>query len=260
MEFYDQLNRQIKLDKIPQRIVSLVPSQTELLVDLGLKDEIVGVTKFCVHPHDIRKVKATVGGTKQIKLERIRNLNPDIILCNKEENTREIVEELEREFTVHVSDIFTIEDAYEMITQYGEIFNSKKKAAQLISNIRQEVTHFQSYIAGKPRLRAAYFIWRKPWMVAGGKTFVNHLLEMNNFENVYQDILRYPEVDIQNLKPTDLILLSSEPFPFKERHKKEIEVYNEDVKYEFVDGEYFSWYGSRLEAAFRYFRKWRETL
>src|SRR5690554_2995659 len=96
MEFIDQLNRVVKLSKTPTRIVSLVPSQTELLVDLGLRDNIVGVTKFCVHPNKLRKEKTIVGGTKNVHFEKVTALNPDIVICNKEENTEEIVIELEK--------------------------------------------------------------------------------------------------------------------------------------------------------------------
>lgn len=259
MQFHDQLNREIQLSKTPQRIVSLVPSQTELLVDLGLEDNLVGVTKFCVHPQHISKEKEVVGGTKQIKLEKIKALKPDIVLCNKEENTKEIVDLISEYFPVHVSDIETLDDAYEMIQQYGELFSVEEKATILIENIKSEVSDFQNFIKNKPKLKVAYFIWRKPWMVVGGNTFINHLLKLNNFENVYGGEDRYPEVKLENLKQADLILLSSEPFPFKEKHKIELEAYAEKSSFHFVDGEYFSWYGSRLEAAFRYFKKWHEA-
>jgi len=256
----DQLGRQIAFEQLPMRIVSLVPSQTELLVDLGLEEQLVGLTKFCVHPADLRKKKTVVGGTKTLHFDKIRALDPDVILCNKEENTKEIIYTLEKEFLVHISDISSLKDAYEMIAQYGEMFDVAKKAVELIDDIKQEVAEFQKFIADEPRLKVAYFIWRRPWMVVGGNTFVNHLLQMNNFENVYGSLPRYPEVDLERLKKTDLMLLSSEPFPFAEKHKKELEPYAGTAKITFVDGEYFSWYGSRLEAAFRYFRKWRETL
>lgn len=258
MKLHDQLNRFIELDKIPERIVSLVPSQTELLVDLGLRHKIVGVTGYCVHPSDIRKEKTLVGGTKGIRYDRIRDLNPDIILCNKEENTKEIVDKLSADFTLHISNVFTLTDTYNLIKQYGKLFDVENRAAELSGRIKKEAEDFKGYIADKPRLKVAYFIWREPWMVVGGQTFVNHLLELNNFKNVYADIPRYPEVPIDNLKEADVLLLSSEPYPFREEHKAELEDHVPHTRIEFVDGEFFSWYGSRLQKAFRYFKAWRE--
>lgn len=260
MQFVDQLNRKINLDSFPQCIISLVPSQTELLVDLGLKNRIVGITKFCVHPEKLRKEKVIVGGTKGIRMDRIRELNPDIILCNKEENTREMIEELGKEFQLHISDINTIEDTYELIEQYGKLFDVEKKAIEINDKIQKQIQLFQDFIKDKPTLKVAYFIWRKPWMVVGSETFVNHLLEMNHFENVYADIPRYPEVDIDNLKPTDFILLSSEPFAFTEKHRQELLPYAGKSNIIFVDGEFFSWYGSRLEKAFKYFKELRANM
>ncbi|WP_299315764.1 helical backbone metal receptor [uncultured Aquimarina sp.] len=257
MLYTDQLGRDIKLISTPARIISLVPSQTELLVTLGLSNYIVGVTKFCVHPDSIRKEKRVVGGTKNIHLDKIRQLSPDIILCNKEENTKEIVEILEEEYPVHVSDISTVEESLELIDQYGEIFNKTNDAATLISEIRSELKSFSEFIKDKPQKRVTYFIWRKPWMVAGKGTFIHHLLELNGFINMFGVQDRYPEISeeqLSKLKDIDLILLSSEPFPFSEEHKNEVAKMLPDTKVILVDGEYFSWYGSRLAQAFTYFR------
>lgn len=254
MLILDQLKREIVINQIPQRIISLVPSQTELLVDLGLEKQIVGVTKFCIHPKHLRKSTSVVGGTKEVKYEKIRSLKPDIILCNKEENTPEMVRELENYSTVHVSDIVSIEDAIEVIFQFGEIFNVRDKSAVLVEKFQDELSHFQSI--QKPARRVVYFIWREPWMVAGKETFINTLLELNNWENIAATLSgRYPEIkteDLNELKP-DLVLLSSEPFPFKEKHRKELLAdYKKQI--ELVDGEYFSWYGSRLLPALKYFQ------
>ncbi len=259
MQIKDQLQRKIEFSKTPQRIISLVPSQTELLVDLGLKDQLVGVTKFCVHPENIRKEKQIVGGTKQIKIEKIKALNPDIILCNKEENTKEIIAELESEFNLHISDIYTVQDVYELISQYGKIFQVDQKAAEINKNIQKQIKDFQDYVQDKPVLKVAYFIWRKPWMVVGKNTFINTLLKMNKLENVYENISRYPEIKLENIKETDFILLSSEPYPFKEKHIPEVKGFSKNTKFALVDGEFFSWYGSRLEKAFRYFKNLREN-
>jgi len=230
----------------------MVPSQTELLVDLGLRDQLVGVTKFCVHPKNLRKEKKVVGGTKQVKIQKIKSLKPDIILCNKEENTLEMVTELEQIAPVHVSDIKTLDDNNRLILDYGKLFGVEEKAKALANKIEEEKDHFQSYISNKPKLKVAYLIWRDPWMAVGRDTFIHHMLEVCNFDNVFKDKERYPEIDINNLPELDVLLLSSEPYPFKTKHLVDIPIPNENIR--FVNGEYFSWYGSRMCYAFDYFK------
>lgn len=259
----DQLQRTLHLKGTPKRIISLVPSQTELLCDLGLEDNIVGVTKFCVHPKHLKKAKTIVGGTKQVKTAVVRSLNPDIILCNKEENSLEILQQMEQIAPVHMSDIFTLNDSFDLIKAYGKIFNCEIKASKIVNSIQFNLKEFREFISNKPELRVAYFIWREPWMVAAQKTFIHHLLEINKFKNIYSDLERYPEVDIKEMcfkKQPELILLSSEPFPFKEKHIKEFNPFIKDSKVILVDGEYFSWYGSRLIKAFQYFKNLRISL
>ncbi len=262
MEFKDQLGRTIRFSETPKRIISLVPSQTELLCDLGLTDALVGVTKFCVHPSSVKKTKTIIGGTKQIHIDKIKALNPDIILCNKEENTKEIVEACDQVCEVHVSEIYTIEDSLELIQQYGRIFNCMSRADGIIKGITREQSDFKAFIVDKPVLTVAYFIWYKPWMVASKNTFIDYLLKLNKFENIHKVEHRYPEVNVSAdyLKSLDLVLLSSEPFPFNEKHEEEIRNINPNVKTQQVDGEYFSWYGSRLMGAFKYFKKLRNSL
>ncbi len=259
MLYTDQLGRHIQLNNTPVRIVSLVPSLTELLVTLGLSDCIVGVTKFCVHPDTIRKEKRVVGGTKSIHLDRIQELKPDIILCNKEENTKEIVEILQNQYPVHVSDINTIQESLELIRQYGEIFKRTNQATSLISEINTKLKDFLEFLKHKPEKKVAYFIWQKPWMVAGKDTFIDHLLEINGFVNVFRDQKRYPEISEKQLmeldKSIDYVLLSSEPFPFSDDHINEMKKVLPNTRIILVDGEYFSWYGSRLAKAFSYFKK-----
>lgn len=256
MEVIDQLQRKITLPSIPKRIISLVPSQTELLVDLGLEENLVGITKFCVHPKYLRKTKTVVGGTKQVKLEKIKALDPDIILCNKEENTQKMVAELEEIAPVHVSDIVKIEDAFELMHQYGDIFQKEALVKTMVNSIRDKIAVLQEKLLDKPVKKVAYFIWKKPLMVAGKDTFIDELLKLNKFENVFKES-RYPETTLEELKAKnpDLLLLSSEPFPFKEEHKEYFSTLNIEIK--LVDGEYFSWYGSRLVEAIDYFKTLR---
>lgn len=263
MKMYDQLNRIIHLEGTPKRIISLVPSQTELLCDLGLKSNLVGVTKFCVHPEYVKKDVAVVGGTKQINIEKIKALSPDIILCNKEENTKEVVLACELICNVHVSDIYTIAGSLELISQYGTIFNRNIEAKEIQAKINIEVNDFKVFIKNKPTLKVAYFIWQKPYMAAASNTFINYLLWLNKFENVYADSERYPEINIDEThrnKTVQIVLLSSEPFPFKEKHKKVFQEKYPHAKIVLADGEMFSWYGSRLLKAFGYFKQLRLNL
>ncbi|MBU2919981.1 ABC transporter substrate-binding protein [Winogradskyella psychrotolerans] len=252
----DQLKREIQLKKTPKRIISLVPSQTELLVDLGLEASIVGVTKFCVHPKHLRISKAVVGGTKQISLEKIKALRPDIILCNKEENTKDIIESLEAIAPIHVSDIYNLEDCFELITMYGEIFNIKRTTSTLVANIQLKREAFQLQYQHIDKLKVAYFIWKKPWMVAASDNFIDAMITEAGFINSYSNEKRYPEIDLNDpkLKEADLIFLSSEPFPFKEAHVVELQSKFPEKTIKVVDGELFSWYGSRLLKSYSYFQ------
>ncbi|WP_452223774.1 ABC transporter substrate-binding protein [Lacinutrix chionoecetis] len=263
MKLKDQIERQLILDHTPKRIISLVPSQTELLYDLGLEDAVVGITKFCVHPFHFKSTKQIVGGTKQINIEKIKALNPDIILCNKEENTKDIVKACEAICTTHVSDIVTVEDCLELIKQYGIIFRKRTNATKISDKINFNLKDFKTFIKDKPTLKVAYFIWRNPWMVAGNNTFINYLLALNNFKNIYSNLDRYPEIEIEKLRTAgdpEVVLLSSEPYPFKDEHAFEIGRVSHHAKTIFVDGEYFSWYGSRLIKAFDYFKTLRNRL
>ncbi|QJW88595.1 ABC transporter substrate-binding protein [Spirosoma taeanense] len=239
---------------LPQRIVSLVPSQTELLIDLGLDKEIVGITKFCIHPADKVRDRAIVGGTKTLHLDRIRVLEPDLILANKEENTREQIEELQRQFRVHVTDVNTLVDALNMIREVGELTGKREQAEQLVRQLTASFDQLPQ--PGQNQPAAAYFIWRKPYMVAARATFIDAMLETAGFRNAFADRTRYPEVtpaDLQAVRP-DLILLSSEPYPFTEKHIAELQSICPSARVLVVDGELFSWYGSRLLRAADYFR------
>ena len=258
MQLTDQLGIQHTVDTQLVRIVSLVPSQTELLYDLGLEDNIVGITKFCVHPVHFKATKTIVGGTKNVKFDKIKSLQPDIIICNKEENTKEIVEELSAICPVWVTDIYTIEDNLQMISDFGQLFNKRTEAQKWIDKINFAYQNFKQFIQDKPTKKAAYFIWANPYMVAGNQTFINELLQLNRFENIYKEKEgRYPEIELKKIRlegDPDYVFLSSEPFPFKDEHAFEIGRFTHHAKTVFVDGEMFSWYGSRLLKAFAYFK------
>lgn len=251
--YKDQIGQTIELQNVPKRVVSLVPSQTELLVDLGLEANLVGVTKFCVHPERIRKKVRVVGGTKNVNYNRIKTLKPDFILCNKEENTKEIVDNLQQIAPVWVTDIFTIDDCFEMIASLGTVFNVTEKASMIIADIQKERSVFTEAIADVPHKKVLYLIWKNPYMAAGKLTFIDKMLSLNKFENILKPDSRYPEVSMKEMETADLILLSTEPYPFKQSDAETLSKrLNKSVK--LVDGEYFSWYGSRLAKAFDYFK------
>jgi len=250
--FTDMIGRTIQLDHPPMRIVSLVPSQTELLYDLGLSDEVAGITKFCVHPHDWFRHKRRVGGTKQVDLELVRSLRPDLILANKEENEREQIEQLAASCPMWVSDIKTLADAFVMIRNIGVMTGMMNNAMAIEKDIK---AGFAELTKSRLPLKVLYLIWRGPYMAAGGDTFIHDMITRIGWENVLSKTNRYPNItdaDIVTLNP-DLILLSSEPYPFKENHIHELEAVVPRAKIVLVDGEMFSWYGSRIVKATQYF-------
>ncbi|MBN9380712.1 MAG: ABC transporter substrate-binding protein [Chitinophagaceae bacterium] len=257
--FIDQLDRTIFLDHPPRRIISLVPSQTELLYTLGLEEEVVGITKFCVHPAAWHHSKTRVGGTKNIHADIIRTLQPDLIIANKEENQQEQIEQLFLHYPVWISDITTLDDALEMIRAVGMLTGRTQTATSLADDIRQA---FQTSTTPSRPLRTAYFIWKDPWMAAGGNTFIQHMLERCGLVNVFSDRDRYPIVQPEELlqKDCELVLLSSEPYPFREKHVAEITPIIPSAAIRLVDGEMFSWYGSRLLKSPAYFRQLRKHL
>lgn len=263
MNYIDQLGNQHTFKTTPKRIVSLVPSQTELLYDLGLEEEIVGITKFCVHPRHLKATKQIVGGTKQVKYDKIKALQPDIIIANKEENTKEIVEELSKICPVWVTNIVTIEDSLQMISDFGKLFNKRTEAQKWKDKISFAYHDFQQFIKDKPFRKVAYFIWANPYMVAGKNTFINEILTLNRFQNIYEEKGRYPEIELEKIRQEgdpEIVFLSSEPFPFKDEHAFEIGRNTHHAKTIFVDGEMFSWYGSRLLKAFDYFKQLHQKL
>jgi ABC-type Fe3+-hydroxamate transport system substrate-binding protein len=252
-EFRDQLNRKVELSYVPKRIVSIVPSQTELLFYLGLDTEVIGITKFCVHPEERFKTTAKIGGTKQLDIEKIRSLNPDLIIANKEENDRLQVEELMNICPVWISDIFDLDSALQMISCIGAITGRPDQANILFKEI---TVRFNNIKLPLTILKAAYLIWRKPYMLAGKETFIDCMLQKCGLNNV-TEVKRYPEIDSAALvtaKP-DLIFLSSEPYPFTQKHIEEFKALLPGTKVVLVDGEMFSWYGSRLLYSPAYFEQ-----
>ncbi len=262
-KFTDQLGREIVLEKFPERIISLVPSQTELLADLGLEKEVVGITKFCIHPEDWFRNKTRIGGTKKLNFEKIAALQPDLIIGNKEENEQEQMLELMKSYPVWMSDIKNLDDAYEMIKGIGTLTNKKNESEIIVKNIAGEFSNLKSAINKSTNFSVAYFIWKNPWMVAGEKTFIDCLLNLCGWKNVFTGMKsRYPEISLSDLaeKNPGLVLLSSEPYPFKEKHVAELKAVLPQAKIMTVDGELFSWYGTRLLKSPKYFLELLDSL
>lgn len=257
-ESTDAWGRAIRLPARPRRIVSLVPSQTELLADLGLNDEVVGLTRFCVHPEDWKGKKTIVGGTKQINMDRVHALKPDLILANREENTREMVEALDDVAPVYVTDVASLPDALLMIRTVGLLTGHAEQAEALARTVDDGFQALGTY----PPLRTAYLIWQQPYMTVGADTFIHAMMGRVGLENVFADRTRYPEVTlaaIQDARP-DVLLLSSEPYPFTEHHANDLRPALPDTVIRRVDGERFSWYGSRLTGTPAYLRALRDDL
>lgn len=235
---------------MPKRIVSLVPSQTEFLHGIGLNEEVVGITKFCIHPNDWFKSKTRVGGTKTVNFKKIEELQPDLIIANKEENTQFEIEELQKLYTVYISDIYTLEDSCQMMTDIGVMTNKQIETEKIVSNIKSNFEGLKQM-----NKRVLYLIWRKPYMLAGQNTFINHLLNKCGLTNGFEDEnSRYNEISSNQIAELniDYIFLSSEPYPFKEKHIAELQKIT-NAKVVLVDGEMFSWYGNRLENFKDYF-------
>ena len=234
------------------KIVSLVPSITEALFDLGLtENEVIGRTKFCIHPQDKIKNVTVIGGTKNINIDKIKALQPDLILDNKEENVKDQVEALMTDFKVTVTNIETIEDNYYLLKNLGKLFG-KEERAQLFNLKIYEILN-QAKL--ETPVKAAYLIWKNPYMTIGSDTFIHRILSEIGFENIFKDKTRYPQITHEDLAEADVIMLSSEPFPFKEKHIEELQVFYPDKKIMIVDGEAFSWYGTHIAKCESYFKE-----
>lgn len=231
--------------RVVRRIVCLVPSITELLHTLQLEAELVGITRFCVHPKAWHQSKPRVGGTKDPKIPEIFALHPDLIIASKEENIKEHIEALAEKVPVWLTDVTTVEQAMLMITDIGYITGRLPAAQALQAELRQSWQQVQGIL---PPKRVAYFIWRKPYMLAAGDTYISSVLQHAGLENVMANVNRYPQVDaaqLQALAP-ELVLLSSEPYPFRQKHIEELQALLPQSHVLLADGEMWSWYGSRM--------------
>lgn len=251
MLFYNYRIKEIFKDKRPLRIVSLVPSQTELLYSLGLNEKIIGITKFCIHPQEWFHSKQRIGGTKNINIAKLLSLQPDLIIANKEENVKDQVEALQAHVPVYVTDVHNLDTAMQMIIDIGELTHTHEKAAEIKGEI---LSKFNNIAPVFPLRTCAYLIWKDPYMTIGSDTFINEMLQYCGLKNIFDHFKRYPEIELENIN-SDYLLLSSEPYPFKDEHVKELQEKLPGTKVILVDGEMFSWYGSRLLHAPDYYKE-----
>jgi ABC-type Fe3+-hydroxamate transport system substrate-binding protein len=236
------------------KIISLVPSITLLLFDLGLDTQIVGRTKFCIHPKEKINSIPTIGGTKNSDIQKIKQLQPDVIFAAKEENEKEQIDELKKDFNVIIFDIKNLDDNYKMIAKIGKLTSTEIKAQEIIIQTKLHFDELKKSIIKLPnsQINTLYLIWRKPYMTIGKDTFIHAMMEQLDLKNMFDHQTRYPI--IQNLQTSyfskcQLVLLSSEPYPFSQQHIKEIQEQLPTAKILLVDGEYFSWYGSKIADA-----------
>lgn len=265
MKFIDQTGYEIDLKLLNHisrealRIVSVVPSQTELLYDLGLKNQIVGLTKFCIEPQELEtetqkwfELKNKIGGTKNIDIEKVKSLSPHIIIANKEENDKDQIESLRKDFIVYTSDVYDLKSSLEMIAHVGQLTKTEYEAQSIISKISLNFKEIQFPAIKKT---AIYFIWKNPYMTVGGDTFIHQMIEECGFSNLTAAKKRYPVIEINEIRDLnpEVIFLSSEPYPFKEKHIEEFKVILPNALIYIVDGQKFSWYGSHLIKSPLYF-------
>lgn len=240
MKIKDQLEREITFNKSPERIICLVPSITHMLCYLGLQKKIVGRTKFCIYPESLDVLK--LGGTKNPNIQKIRALSPDLILVNKEENKKEDVLTLAQDFNVYISDINHLEDFYIFLDHLGTLFNVEDKIIDFKNLVKKEITSCKNI----PSFSFLYFIWKDPYYIVGNQTYINQLFQLIGWKNMCQyqhNKNRYPELEnLAQLESTEKIMLSSEPYPFKQQHMDEFQKKFPKSKIHLVPGEVFSWY------------------
>lgn len=248
----------------PQRIISIVPSQTELLHALGLEQEVIGITRFCELPEHWFRTKTRIGGTKQLHLDKIKALQPDLLLANQEENEKEQVIALAHDFPVWMTNVATLEDALQMIADLGAITGKETKATSLQAHIWNSFSAWERHLLSTHKLpqKVVYLIWQDPLMTIGGDTFIHDLLSRAGFLNLFHEHSRYPVISFEQLVAAqpDLLLLSSEPYPFQKKHFSHFQQALPATRIHLVDGAMFSWYGSRLQHTIEYFHQLHHEL
>lgn len=253
LEWVDDRGFPLGLHAVPERLVSLVPSLTETLVDLGGEDRIVGVTKFCVHPDHLRRERTRIGGTKGIHVGAVLDLKPDLVIANLEENDAQDVMALEiAGVPCWVCDVRSVERAFRLLSEMGRLIGEEARGVEMESRVRAAWEETRQQILPGGHRRSAYAVWRDPWMWAGADAYIQDVMRWWGW-SPWPEVDRYPEMKMHALVEAEIeeVLLPSEPFPFKEEHRAECA----GLSTRLVDGEMFSWYGSRMLKVPEYFRQ-----
>jgi len=246
------------------RILSLVPSLTELLLDLGLGGNLVGRTNFCVHPKDRVGAFASVGGTKQIDFDKVAGLNPTHALVNIDENPKEMADALAAMgIEVVVTHPLRVTDNRELFRLVGGLFGAEAEASALTRQFDAALAELQS--GHWPERRVLYLIWRKPWMSIAPDTYIADTLAQAGLRATrHASGERYPEVELTDalLAGVDMVLFSTEPFPFKAKHLDAFgsEFPDHANRAHLIDAEMVSWYGSRAVPGLRYLAEFAREL
>ena len=242
-----------------RRIVSLVPSTTELLCALGLAEALVGVTVYCVEPRDVVRTKTRVGGEKNPDIDAIRGLAPDLVVANIEENRREDVEALRAAgIEVFITYPRSVAESLDMIRELGSVTGAVTAARRLLDELEPLHAAVRARLAGRRATPCFYPIWREPWMTIGHDTYIHDLLATCGGANVFADRTRYPTIALEEVaaRSPEVVLLPDEPFRFRRAHLRDFETYADmpavrEGRLQLVDGKRFSWHGPRLAEALR---------
>ncbi len=250
MNFTDHLNRTVEINGVPQRVVSLVPSITETLADLGLAKHLVAVTRFCKYPLELTKLLPKAGGPKNIDIDKIVDLQPHLVIAVKEENDKEQVLKLAEQVPVIVFDINSVEDAFNMLDGLGAVFDRADVTAGVINSIKQKL---EKYSPAGSYKKTMYLIWKNPWMAAGRSAFIGAMMKVAGFDNFISG--RYPQVSRQEFEKANTLLLATEPYHFTESDRQQLLEEYPDKNVIIVDGEMFTWYGTHMLKAIDYFER-----
>lgn len=261
--YIDDLHRRLEVKTAPQRIVSLVPSLTETLFTFGLGEQIVGVTNFCVEPPDKVKEKARVGGTKSFSVERVKELEPDLVIANAEENREEDIRQLLRAgLSVFMTFPRTVHGAINMMRRLADVTGAQEAARPIIAEAEAALQEARAANQGRRPLRVFCPIWRRPWMTIGQDTYMHDFLLACGGINIFADRHdRYPRIELEEMsrRIPEVIILPSEPYHFTMRHAQEFSKFAhvpavQEQRIYVLDGKHLAWYGPRIATSLRFVR------
>lgn len=261
MRYVDALNRAVELSATPRRIISLVPSLTEALFAFGVGRKVVGVTSFCVEPREAVADRPKVGGTKTLRVERVLELQPDLVVASAEENRKEDIEALVREgLPVFVTLPTTVAEAIDMMEQLADMAGAGRTAGKIVKEARRALDEVREQCQSRRPVRTFCPIWRNPWMTVGPGTYVHDFITVCGAENIFQwRHERYPKVELAEMAERDpeVVLLPDEPFRFGAKHVPEVAAYREvravvDGRIYLVEGKHLCWYGPRIAGSLRF--------